>query len=61
MENELRYFWSNFFYFNWKFGLLLILIICIPRFLLVLNANSTGNYGSIGLIMVISAITPFVF
>ena len=61
MENELRPFWSRLFDFNWKFGLFLILIICIPRFILVLKANSSGNYGYIGLIMAISAIAPFIF
>lgn len=61
MENELKPFWNRFFNFDWKFGLFLILIICIPRFILVLNANSSGNYGYIGLIMTISAIAPFLF
>ena len=61
MDNELRPFWSKLFDFKWKFGLFLILIICIPRFILVLNANATGNYGAIGLIMIISAIAPFIF
>ena len=61
MKNELRPIWSRLFDFNWKFGLFLILIVCIPRFILVLNANSSGSYGSIGLIMVISAIAPFIF
>jgi len=61
MQNELRPFWNKIFKFNWKFGLFLILIVCIPRFILVLNANASGNYSSIGLIMVISAIAPFVF
>ena len=62
MENELRPIWGRFFNFNWKFGLFLILIICIPRFILVLNANYLGSYGSsIALIMTISAIAPFVF
>lgn len=61
MDNELRPFWSRFFVFNWKFGLFLILIVCIPRFILVLDANASGNYGSIGLIMTISAIAPFIF
>lgn len=46
---------------NWRFGLFLILIVCIPRFLLVLNANKTANYGFIGLVMVISALAPFIF
>lgn len=61
MDNELRPFWSKFFSYNWKFGLFLIFIICIPRFILVLNANSGGNNGYIGLIMTISAIAPFLF
>lgn len=61
MNNELKPFWSRIFRFNWKFGLFLILAVCIPRFILVLNANKTGNYSSIGLIMTISAITPFIF
>ena len=61
MENELKIFWRKFFNFNWKFGLFLILIICIPRFVLVLNANETANYSFIGLIMTISAIVPFIF
>lgn len=61
MENELKPFWTRLFDFNWKFGLFLILIICIPRFILVLNANETSNYAFIGLIMVISAIAPFIF
>jgi membrane protease YdiL (CAAX protease family) len=60
-KNELRPFWNKFFKFNWKFGLFLILAVCVPRFILVLNANSSGNYSFIGLIMVISAIVPFIF
>lgn len=61
MDNELRPFWNNVFGFNWKFGLFLIIIVCIPRFILVLNANASGSYGFIGLIMIISAIVPFFF
>jgi membrane protease YdiL (CAAX protease family) len=61
MENELRPFWKRLFNFNWKFGLFLILIVCIPRFILVLNANASGNYSYVGFIMVISAIVPFIF
>lgn len=61
MDIELKAFWRKFFGFNWKFGLFLILIVCFPRFILVLNANSSGSYGSIGLVMMISAIAPFLF
>lgn len=61
METELRPFWNKIFRFNWKFGLFLILIVCIPRFILVLNANASGNYSSIGMIMFVSAVAPFIF
>ncbi|MDL2304493.1 CPBP family intramembrane metalloprotease [Bacteroides sp. OttesenSCG-928-D19] len=61
MEYELRSFWRKYFSFNWKFGLFLIALICIPRFVLVLNANENANYSYIGLIMLVSAIIPFIF
>ena len=61
VKNELRPFWQNKFNFNWKLGLFLILIVCIPRFILVLNANANDNYGYIGLIMLVSAVIPFIF
>lgn len=61
MTNELKPFWQKLFTFNWKFGVFLILLICVPRFILVLNANETANYKYIGLIMTISAIAPFIF
>jgi len=61
MENELRNFWTRYFKLDWKFGIFLLLIICVPRFILVLHANETGNYSSIGLVMFISALIPFIF
>ncbi|MCU4177076.1 lysostaphin resistance A-like protein [Carboxylicivirga sp. N1Y90] len=61
MENGLRKIWNRVFRLNWKFGLFLLLIICIPRFILVLKANETGNYSLIGLVMLISALLPFIF
>jgi uncharacterized protein len=61
MENELKPFWNSFFSFDWKFGLSLIFLICIPRFLLVMSANASGSYNSIGLIMAISALVPLIF
>ena len=60
-ESELKPFWNKLFKFDWKFGLLLIALVCIPRFVLVLQANETGNYGPIGAIMFISALIPFIF
>lgn len=61
MNKELKPFWNRLFDFNGRFGLFLLFIFCIPRFILVLNANSTGSYSSIGIIMTISAIAPFIF
>ncbi|MCU0450453.1 MAG: CPBP family intramembrane metalloprotease [Bernardetiaceae bacterium] len=59
--NELRPFWARFFRFDWKFGLWLILLVCVPRFALVLQANATANYRYLALIMVVSALLPFLF
>jgi uncharacterized protein len=61
MNLELRPFWNRLFAFNWPFGICLIVAVCVPRFWLVLMANVTGNYELIGGIMVVSALTPFVF
>lgn len=61
MNAELKPFWNRIFGFNWKFGLVLILVVCIPRFILVMNANVTGSYSSIAWIMILSALAPFVF
>jgi len=61
MDSELRTFWNRAFCFNWKFGLFLVIAVCIPRFMLVLHANASESYGTIGLIMTLSAIVPFLF
>ncbi|HYG39177.1 MAG TPA: type II CAAX endopeptidase family protein [Cytophagales bacterium] len=58
---ELKPFWNRLFQFNWTFGVVLLFAICVPRFIMVLNANMTGKYGSIGIIMTVSAIVPFIF
>ena len=58
---ELRPFWAKFFKFNWEFALVLVLVVCVTRFILVLDANQSGNYGLIGIVMLLSAITPFLF
>jgi membrane protease YdiL (CAAX protease family) len=60
-DKELRPFWLRFFDFNWKFGTFLLVLICVPRFILVLIANMNGSYGTIGLVMLLSALAPFVF
>ena len=60
-ETELRPLWNRAFRFDWRLGLVLVLLVCIPRFALVLRANLMANYGLIGLVMVISAVIPFLF
>jgi len=61
MKNVLRPIWSRYFSYNWKFGLALVLLICIPRFILVMQANVTGSYQVIGIVMAVSALVPFIF
>lgn len=61
MQSYLRSFWKSILDFNWKFGLFLILIICVPRFIMVLHANQYADYRFIGLIMLVSFIVPFIF
>ncbi|HMQ60584.1 MAG TPA: CPBP family intramembrane metalloprotease [Flavilitoribacter sp.] len=53
--------WNRLFKFDWRFGLFLIVVLCAPRFMLVLKANQTGNYAPIGAIMFLSALVPFIF
>jgi len=45
--------------FNWQFGLTLILLFGIPRFLFVLEANRSGNYNFTSIIFVLMWLTPF--
>ncbi len=61
MQPELKPFWNRIVNFDWKFGIFLILLICIPRFILVLKASETGSYSLIGIIMMFSALVPFLF
>lgn len=61
MNSPLKPIWRNTFQFNWLFGLVLVGLVCIPRFILVLQANASGSYGAIGLVMIISAVAPFIF
>ncbi len=58
MSLHVRKIWPSWVDLNWKLGLLLIIAVCIPRFVLVLQANAGGSYQYIGLIMILSAIIP---
>ena len=60
MNLEIRNVLSRFLSLRWQLGAGLVLLICIPRFYLVLKANEFGNYSAIGLIMVLSALIPLI-
>jgi len=57
--NYFRLFWNRSLKFNWQFGLFLILLFGIPRFVLVLGANETGNYNFTSIIFIVMWLTPF--
>lgn len=61
ISNQLRPIWSRYFTLDWKFGVALILLICGTRFALMLQTSVTGNYSTIAYIMVLYALTPFIF
>ncbi len=45
--------------YNWKFGLALIVILTIARFILVIDANITKSYHTASIIFLIMIILPF--
>ena len=61
MEKELNCIWNKYIKLDWRFGLILLLVVCTMRFIFALHANVMGNYSLISYIMVFSALTPFIF
>jgi membrane protease YdiL (CAAX protease family) len=61
MNSYLRPFWTRIFKQGWLFGILLILLFGIPRFIMVLQTNLDGNFSSISILFILMAISPFVF
>jgi membrane protease YdiL (CAAX protease family) len=57
----LKKYWTKLIELNWKFGLLLILGLGIPRFIIVLRANVTGNFNFQGIIFLVMWILPFIY
>jgi membrane protease YdiL (CAAX protease family) len=57
----LRPIWQNIFKFNWVFGLVLVLLLGIPRFIIVLHSNVTGNYSRIAIIFFCMWLSPVIF
>lgn len=58
MKNQLTRF---SFRFTWPWGLVFILLLGIPRFLVVLQASKTGNYQFTSLLFVVMLLLPFIF
>jgi uncharacterized protein len=57
----LRSFWQKMFSFGPFFGWVLIFLFGVPRFILVLQANITGNYTLIPIIFILMWVAPLVF
>jgi len=58
--NALKPQWLKLIRLNWPFGLLLIFLFGIPRFILVLNANVTGRYNLVIILFILMWATPWV-
>jgi membrane protease YdiL (CAAX protease family) len=57
----LRTFWRGLFEFKGLFALFLILLLGIPRFIIVLAANATGNYNLVPVVFLLMILLPFIF
>ena len=56
----LRPAWKKLFHFNPVFGLVLILLFGIPRFIIILQANITGNYNLVPVIFISMMMAPVI-
>lgn len=59
-RSALRPFWQNTLTYNWKLGIFLILLFGIPRFIIVLDANVSGDYRWVSVLFMVMWITPFI-
>lgn len=57
----IRKFWRHQFNYNWKFGLFLILLFGIPRFIVVLQSNVSGGYAPPAVMFFMMWFTPLIF
>ena len=57
----LKPFWNHLIKPTWIFGLALIFVVGIPRFLMVLSANVSGNYHLVSIIFIFMWLTPWIF
>ncbi len=57
----LRPFWQNIVKNNSVFGLVLVLLFGIPRFVIAMNSSVTGNYSKMGIIFLCMCLAPVIF
>lgn len=55
----LRSLWQKITPYNWIFGTVLIFLLGIPRFIIVLDANISGNYRWVSIIFMFMWVIPF--
>lgn len=60
-NSMLRNFWKRKINFNWVFGMVLIAIFMVVRFIAVLYGIQTGNNQYLSLVFIVMALTPFLF
>lgn len=53
--------WSKYFNFDWRFGVFLILLFAIPRFVIALNNSMHGGSQSIFFLFLSMWFVPFIF
>lgn len=56
----LNKFWTTKIRFNWIFGLILVIILGVPRFMIVLRANVTGHFYFVPVVFLTMWLLPFV-
>lgn len=59
--NMLRNIWSRLFRYDWKFGLFLIILFAIPRFMWMINHNESGPNSGIFLMFLTMWFIPLIF
>ncbi|MCF8231712.1 MAG: CPBP family intramembrane metalloprotease [Bacteroidales bacterium] len=53
--------WRSNLRFNWVFGLVLVILLGIPRFIIVMRANVTGNYAYLSILFLLMWFLPLLF
>lgn len=61
MDKILRAFWNRYFHYDWAFGLFLILLFGVPRFVIVLQSYVTRSYGIVMFVFLAMWFVPFYF